>query len=152
MTVVRKFAPDVRLKKLLVEPGGMSAAQALDRASGNLESIREACETAIDAKIEHLMELVRSQEAGRFDAIYRVSNEVFAESGAFGLAELSVAAHSLCSLLGAGDQTKVPTAAIVVHIDSMRLLRKPDLAGDAAARGAVLAGLRNMTKRLATQG
>lgn len=150
MTVVRKFVPDVRLKKILTEPGGVSAAQALERASGNLESIREACETAIDVKIEHLMELVRSQEAGRFDTIYRVSNEVFAESGAFGLAELSVAAHSLCSLL-AGDQSKVPTAAIIVHIDSMRLLRKPDLAGDAAARGAVLAGLRNMTKRLATQ-
>lgn len=149
MTVVRSFNPEIRLKKMLAAPGGVTAAQAIERATGNLESIRETCVSAIDEKIEQLMALAQSQGVGRLDAIYRVSNEVFAEAGAFGLAELSAAAHSLCSLLAVADQAKVPLAAIVVHIDSMRLLRKPDMAGDAAARGSVLASLRGMTKRLA---
>lgn len=152
MTTVRKFTPDNRLKKLMEAPGGVTAAQALGRASGNLESIRETTMAAIDEKIEALMTLAQSQQAGRLDSIYRISNEVFAESGTFGLAELSVVAHSLCSLLASADQAKVPAAAIIVHIDSMRLLRKPELAGNAAARGSVLAGLRNMNQRLTAQG
>ncbi len=151
MTIVRNFTPDVRLKKMLAEPGGVSVARALERATGNLETIRETCVAAIDAKVEQMAMLAQSQDQGRLDAIYRVSNEVFGEAGTFGLAELSVAAHSLCSLLSTADQAKVPLAAISVHLDAMRLLRKPEMAGDAAARGAVLAGLRGMTKRLVAQ-
>ncbi len=151
MTIVRKFTPDVRLEKMLAEPGGVSVARALERATGNLETIRETCVAAIDAKVEQMAMLAQSQGQGRLDAIYRVSNQVFGEAGTFGLAELSVAAHSLCSLLSTADQAKVPLAAISVHLDAMRLLRRPEIVGDAAARGAVLAGLRGMTKRLVAQ-
>jgi hypothetical protein len=147
MSAIRKFTPENRLKKLMAEPGGVTAGKALERASGNLESIRETTMAAIDSKIDCLTALSQSEESGRLDAIYKVSNEVFAESGAFGLAELSATAHSLCSLLGSADQTKVPATAISVHIDAMRLLRKPELAGNASARGSVLAGLRGMNRR-----
>jgi hypothetical protein len=148
MTQARKFTPENRLRKLMEAPGGISVQQALHRATGNMESIRGATMAAIDAKIESLAALAAGEEAGRLDSIYRLSNEVFAESGSFGLAELSVVAHNLCSLIAGAE--KVPNAALVVHIDAMRLLRKPELAGDASARGAVLAGLRGMNKRLAS--
>ncbi len=152
MTVVRKFTPDVRLKQVLNEPGGMTVSSALGRASDNMDSIRDACLTAVDAKIDTLMAFARSQDSDRHAKLYRTANEIFGESGAFGLAELSLAAHSLCSLLAAAEQTRVPDQAIVVHIDAMRALRRPEVAGDKTARGAVLAGLRGLTAKLAAQG
>lgn len=147
MTVVRRFQPEVRLKKLLAEPGGITAAQALERAGQGLDDIRAASLTAIDEKLERLAALAGSDQSDRVALMYKCANEVFAESGAFGLIELSAAAHSLCSLLSAADAAHPPTAAVLVHIDAMRALRRPDVSGDKAARAAVLSGLRGLAKR-----
>jgi hypothetical protein len=147
MTVVRKFQPEVRLKKLLSESGGVSATEAIERATAGLDSIREQCLVATDGKIDGLMALASSSDPARIDKMYRTSNEIFAEAGAFGLVELSAAAHSLCGLLGAREAGPPPQAAIVVHIEAMRALRKPELAGDLAARVAVLTGLRGLAAR-----
>jgi hypothetical protein len=133
---VRKFTPPNRLRKLMAEPGGVTAGRALERANGNVESIRETTMATIDEKIARITELARGDVAGRLASIYALSNEVFAESGAFGLAELSAAANSLCALLATAEQARVPDTAIVVHVESMRLLRKPELAGNPAVRRA----------------
>jgi hypothetical protein len=50
-------------------------------------------------------------------------------------------------LLDSEDRNGTRAATIRVHIDSMRALRHPDMAGDQAARAAVLEGLRNLTAR-----
>lgn len=147
MSVVRKFQPDVRLKTLLSEPGGVSMAQAIERATAGLDSIREECLVATDGKIESLAALAASNDPSRADKMYRLSNEIFAEAGGFGLGELSAAAHSLCSLLSINEAGPPPQAAIAVHVEAMRALRRPELAGDQAARSAVLAGLRGLAAR-----
>jgi phosphoribosylformylglycinamidine (FGAM) synthase PurS component len=148
MSVVRRFHPEVRLKTLLAEPGGVTAKTALDRAADNVESVREDCLVAIDVKIEALTEAAKTQDEELLSRVYRLSNEIFAEAGMFGLIELSAAAHSLCTLTSAGA-SKGKNAAIMVHIEAMRVLRRPDLSNDRVARGAVLAGLRGLTAKLA---
>jgi hypothetical protein len=147
MTVVRKFHPEVRLKKLLEEAGGIRVQEALDRADKGIEDIREHCLNGIDEKIERIADLAK-RGGGEYDRCYVLSNEVFAEAGTFGLAELSVAAHSLCSLLAAQDRSRVPASAVHVHIDSMRALRTPAAAANKAMRGAVLAELRKLTSKI----
>lgn len=150
MTNVRRFHPEVRLKKLLAEPGGMTAGEAIERADAKLEEIRGDCLSAVDDKLTELSALVKSDQPERGARMYRCANEIFAEAGTFGLAELSAAAHSLCSLLARTEDTKVPEASVKVHIDAMRALRNPDVAGNKAARAAVLSGLRGLALRVAT--
>lgn len=149
MSVVRRFRPENRLAKLLETPGGVSVGQALSNASTALESIRESCMQALDQKLIVLTNMAaRPENASRDEAMYLIANEIFSESGSFGLSELSAAAYSLCTLLDSGDRTPTRAATIRVHIDSMRALRHPDLAGDQSARAAVLEGLRDLTARL----
>lgn len=150
MTSVRKFYPEVRLKKLLSEAGGMTAGEAMERADAKLEEIRDDCLSAVDTKLTELSTLVRSEQVGRGARMYRCANEIFAEAGTFGLVELSAAAHSLCSLLARAEEAKLPEASVQVHIDAMRALRNPDVAGNKVARAAVLSGLRGLAQRAAT--
>jgi hypothetical protein len=50
-------------------------------------------------------------------------------------------------MLDTGARAPARGSIIRVHIEAIRALRHPDMAGDAAARAAVLAGLRNLTTR-----
>ncbi|MEZ5996980.1 MAG: hypothetical protein R3C25_14640 [Hyphomonadaceae bacterium] len=148
MTVVRKFTPEVRLKKLLAESGGIRADEALARADKGIEDIRGYCLDAIDAKIEQIMALAQPGQSD-IERCYVLSNEIYAEAGTFGLAELSVAAHSLCSLLSSPERNRIPLTAIHVHVDSMRVLRTPAVSANKAMRGAVLGELRKLTAKYA---
>ena len=148
MNVVRRFRPENRLAKMLETPGGVSVGLALSNASAALESIRESCMRALDQKLVVLANMAgRPENAARDEAMYLIANEIFSEGGSFGLSELSAAAYSLCTLLDSTEPTATRAATIRVHIDSMRALRHPDLAGDQAARAAVLQGLRDLTAR-----
>lgn len=148
MSVVRRFRPENRLAKMLDTPGGVSIGVALSKASAALESIRESCMQALDQKLVVLANMAaRPESAARDETMYLIANEIFSESGSFGLSELSAAAYSLCTLLDSAERTSTRAATIRVHIDSMRALRHPDLAGDQAARAAVLQGLRDLTAR-----
>jgi hypothetical protein len=62
---------------------------------------------------------------------------------------LSAAAHSLCSLLSVAKYDQIPAAAVRVHVDSMRALRRPEIAGNESLRRAVLQELRGLSARLA---
>lgn len=148
MTVVRKFHPEVRLKKMLAEPGGMKVSQALEQAASNLEEIKEDCLLAIDEKIAQLAVLFEKGGEDELERSYYVANEIFAEAGAFEQKEVSAAAHSLCVLLSADDLAALPKAALAVHVDTLRALRSQALSGDAKMRGAVLAQLQAMTAKL----
>ncbi|MEQ1809762.1 MAG: hypothetical protein ABL889_07545 [Terricaulis sp.] len=147
MTVVRRFYPEVRLKKLLSSNGGIRTDEALLRAGRNLDEIREACLSGVDTKIERLVALsaIGGQEAS--DECYEAANEIFAEAGVFGLNELSAVAHSLCALLSVAERAKVPAAAIKVHADAMRALRTPSIAQNEKVRQAVLSELQVLAQR-----
>jgi len=151
MSVVRRFRPENRLAKLIAAPGGVSIADALQQASVELEAVRDSCMTALDEKLNVLTALnAAAVTRERDEQMYLLSNEIFGEGGAFGLEELSAVAHSLCTMLDANaDRLPTRPAIIRVHIEAMRALRHPDMAGDKAARAAVLAGLRGLTSRYA---
>lgn len=142
---MRKFYPEVRLRRLLKESGGSRREDMIDRAAERLEEIRAKCLTAIDAKVERVSGLALSTSDEGIELCYDLSNEIFAEAGTFDLTELSAAAHSLCSLLSAGN---APAGAIRVHVDAMRALRRPEIAGNKHMRAAVLAELRGLVDRI----
>lgn len=151
MSVIRKFHPEVRLKKLLAEPGGITVGVALERAGQNLETIKDECLRSIGDKVEQIHALSQVGDEPAFAACYRLSNEIFAEAGAFDLADLSEAAHSLCSLLSLPERSARTRAAIALHVDAMRLLRAPETAGHPALRKAVMEQLRTLTAKVANR-
>lgn len=149
MTTVRKFHPEVRLKRLLSEAGGIRAADALTAADVGVESMRDRCMQGIDAKIEKIALLVQNWERHAASQTYALANEIFSEAGMFGLKELSEAGLSLCELLGAHDAALIPEKAVRVHVDAMRALRSPAVAAEQAMRQAVLGELRKLSQRYA---
>lgn len=146
MTRARFFHPDVRLKRMLKEPGGIRVTDALDRADAAIESIRDVCLLAIDKKIAAISNLDRGE--GAIDQRYVISNEIFAEAGVLGLAELSDVAHNLCELLSADNHAVVSERAVRVHVDAMRALRTPAVSGSRELRRAVLSELHRLATRL----
>lgn len=149
MSVRRKFTPEVRLKKLLGESGGVKVRDALAAANAGIESLRGRCMTAIDVKIENIAQHARAGDQASLKACYRYANEIYSEAAMYELKELSAAAHSLCDLLSVGEIERVPAEAIRVHVDSMRVLRSPMMSDNAAMRETVLAELRALSKRFA---
>jgi chemotaxis protein histidine kinase CheA len=142
---VRTYRPVVRLAKLMNEPGGVTMAQALERADKALESTRGDCLAEIDKKIEEVVALAAAGlDAANLAAIRQRAGEIFGEAGAAGLSELSAAAQSLSRLLTAGRGSN---AAITVHVDAVRALRRPELAGNMQARAEVLRQLRKVVDR-----
>jgi hypothetical protein len=158
MTSVKTFWPTNRLKKLVAAPGGMNLDDAVARAEQRLETISESCLAGIDAKIEELSVLssTRGSDGGvgpTVDRIYQLSNEIFAEGGAFGRAALSTAAHSLCDLTGPGNESDGSVwEAIDVHVQSMRVLRRSDVETSDQMCRAVLDGLRAVSRRSQDRG
>lgn len=150
MTQVKHFFPKVRLRTLLLEPGGMKRSDMLERAAMCMEEVRGSCLKAIDDKVEEVLRLSRSPSDHALARCYDLSNEIFAEAGAFGLGEVSSAAHSLCCLLGE-ECNRAPAAAIRVHVDAMRALRRPEIASNKRLRTAVLLELRGLVDHLKTQ-
>lgn len=152
MTGVKKFWPTNRLKQLVAAPGGICASDAVARADERLETISESCLAGIDAKIEEISALSSARGVGgdgrSLERIYQLSNEIFAEGGAFGRAALSTAAHSLCDLTGPGHEGDGAVwDAIDVHVQSMRVLRRSDVETSDQMCRAVLDGLRAVSKR-----
>lgn len=150
MTVVRRFNPENRLAKLIELPGGLSIAEALRGAADAIESVREECVAALDEKIAALDSTARapSFDGAQMARLYALSCEVLDEAGAIDLPDLSAAGRSLCDLLVAGAQEGRQSAlAVRVHVDAMKTLRHPEMAGAPELRAAVLAGLRDVTEK-----
>lgn len=149
MNKVRFFFPELRLKQLLEEPGGITIADALMRADDAIEASRDAGLKAIDEKIAAIAACEREDAGDTNDKCYKLSNEIYAEAGMMRLSELSDVAHNLCELLSAGASEAVSKRAIRVHIDAMRALRSPAASSSRELRRAVLEELHRLTARLA---
>jgi len=148
MSPVCKFYPEVRLKKIVAEAGGLTAADAIDRAQRSLEEIRDDCLAAVDKKIDAIAALATTEVNASLERVYQLANEIFAEAGTFGLNELSAVAHNLCNVVSAPPGRRPLGEVVRVHTDAMRALRAPAMASDQALRGAVLTELRNLGARL----
>lgn len=148
MNRVRFFFPEVRLKQLLEEPGGITVADALMRADDAIEANRDAGLRAIDDKIASIAAIEFEDCAGASNKCYALSNEIYAEAGMMRLSELSDVAHNLCELLSGVVDEGVSRRAIRVHIDAMRALRSPAASSSRELRRAVLEELHRLTARL----
>jgi hypothetical protein len=149
MSQVKRIPWVNRLERLLVEPGGITAGNALRKASENLETVRESSLKALDERLAEIEALRR--EAGEEasaeikDAIYRLSNDVYGVAGVFGLHQLGEAAFSLCELIDRMRQRgRWSAQAVDVHLAAFRIFRRPD---DEVDGEAVLAGLHKITDR-----
>lgn len=147
MTRVRFFRPDVRLKRLMKEHGGIRVGDALNRADAAIENMRDECLVAIDAKIAAIAAF--KGQAAEMDARYVLSNEIYAEAGVLGLAELSDVAHNLCELLSFEGHATLSEQAVGVHVDAMRALRSPAVSASSKLRRVVLEELHRLAAHLA---
>jgi hypothetical protein len=153
--VVRTYQVDNRLAKAIDAPGGMTVGDALQRATANIEEVRDECLSALDAKIA---EIDAATARGAFKAspeemarVYTLANEILGEAGVFGLTELSEAGRSLCELTSNWASGGIDLDPVRVHVSAMKSLRRPDVAGSPAVRAAVLTGLRAVTAKLSAK-
>lgn len=147
MTKVRKFFPEVRLKAMANDPNGRRCTDLVERALENVELVRDDCLGGVDDQIQRIHDLVQNLDAASLRQVHALANDIFALAGAFGLDELSQAAYSLCALLD--NCTGVtPAAAIRVHVEAMRALRRQEIASNRHLRAATLTELRTLVERL----
>ena len=139
---MRFFQPEIRLKTLVTEPGGLTAATAVARADDRIEGLREGALKVIATRIDQIEALGAS--AANADAIYRLANQLSGDAGTFGWKEVSDAAFSLCRLV-ARENSTWPRAAINLHVVAVRALLNPELAERTAERQALVAGLRQLS-------
>ncbi|MBC7769537.1 MAG: hypothetical protein H7124_12200 [Phycisphaerales bacterium] len=153
--VVRTHRVENKLTQAISTQGGLTIADALQRAAESVEEVREECMGALDDKIAEI-ETATSRQAFQGTAnemarVYTLANEILNEAGAFGLAELSEAGRSLCELTGNWRDGGIDVEPIRVHVAAMKSLRRPDIAGNTSLRMAVLDGLRQVTAKLSAQ-
>ena len=151
MSDVKFTQVKLRLTRLIRAPGGLTVENALKDARMNLEAMREECVDDIDAKLALIhekydhAELRPTPEA--FDDFYRMSNDIVATAGLFGMGELGEAAFSLCEII---DRLKTleqwDWPAVELHLSALRVLRHAK-SGD-PANAKMLAGLRKLTARV----
>ncbi len=142
-----------RFKQMVNRADGMCIADGIKKAEANIRLYKGTGLRAIDEKIAEMQKIcIRLKESlspADERKLYLLSNDVFASASMFGQPELSEAAYSLCDLLGNRPEN-VPLVweSINVHIASMGLLRQTPADSDAAARQAVLEGLKQVTARI----
>lgn len=145
MSEVHYYRPKMKLAKLLREPGGKTVGEAVKDANAGLESISADCLNEVDAGLGRIDAAFAAIPTG-FDiealhGLYTAVNGLIGLPGIVGLSEMETAAYSLADLIdrmmAAG---RFEREAVRVHVQALRLLRRPDVLGLTAV-GEVLAGL-----------
>ena len=148
MTVTkRKF--ENRLSKLIKLPGGKTVEEATKDAEGNMDTIREKVLTAMDKKVQRLLDsaaaITIDPNPEALTDCYNVANEIFSLAGAFGKEQMGEAAYSLCELIDRSREAdKWSDPAFQAHMNALRLLRHDESQEGQEARKAVLAGLNSV--------
>lgn len=148
MTVTkRKF--ENRLSKLIKLPGGKTVEEATQDAETNMDSIRGKILTAMDKKVQHLLDsaaaVTLDPNPQALTDCYNVANEIFSIAGAYGKAQMGEAAYSLCELIDRSREAgKWSDPAFQAHMDALRLMRHDETEGGQEARKVVLAGLKSV--------
>jgi hypothetical protein len=142
------FKYENRLAGSLVTKGGLSAGDAVRQAEAAVEQVRQPTIAAIDEALAEILALGEQLQSGAdaraLDRMYDCGNRVVALGGVFGLDDLGKAAYSLCELISQFQSLgRFQWAMIRVHLDGLKLLRRPDEHAP-EAREQVLAGLRQI--------
>lgn len=155
MSEPRFVTPELRLTKLIEEPGGLAVAQALRNAAANLESIRPTCLAEMTALLERAEALFArmgdAPDAAAVADLYSLAVGAIGGGEVSGTPGVDEALKSLSDLIDAlrGESASKPggfdRAAVAVHLQAWRLLMIATL-GE-AARGEVLFGLRTVVAR-----
>ena len=150
MTQVRKFQPENKLAKTITDAKGMLLGHAVQKASANIEKVRDAHMEALDSKMDELARTAAtaSQSQSSEDAarLYQLAREVLGDAGIFGLKHISRAAHSLCELMAAGDRHRHQWVGVAVHIEAIAVLRREGRNAGGPAIDAMLAGLEKISR------
>jgi hypothetical protein len=138
------------LAKMVNQPGGMRAEDALRKAEENLDTIKPVLAEEVEKNLASLLELLDAAatrpEKTVLDEAYLRSNQVAGMAGLSGMAPLGQAAFSLCELLDKlGVAERWSAEAVDVHLNAMRLLRRMPEADKATAH--ILQGLREVVAR-----
>jgi hypothetical protein len=146
---VRHIPYKNKLAKLIQAPGGKRIAAALADAQANLDQIADLCLAELDKSIAaiHRASAAPDKTPESFDTVYAAANDMTGLAGLFGRKDLGKAAHSLCELLdrSAGWEGCSPVA-LKVHVDSLTLLRHPDVLS-AEQLADILDGLERVVER-----
>lgn len=150
MSQVRKFLPENRLAKTIVDPNGMLLGHAVQKAAANMEKVRDAHMEALDSKLDEMARVAvtaaQTQSAEDAANLYRLAREVLGDAGIFGLKNICRAAHSLCELMAAGDRHRHQWAGVAVHMEAMAILRRGGKATGGEHIDAMMAGLEKISR------
>ncbi|MEI7931781.1 MAG: chemotaxis protein CheE [Alphaproteobacteria bacterium] len=151
MSKVRKFKVKTKLSTAALR-GGITAAEAINRADAALEPYRGEALVVIDALLAEMASRFGPHAAGRdgedLEALYMLSSRVIDAS--IGLSEAGVdrAAHALCTLIDLSQESGIRDwEAIDVHLEAVRLLRLHGLTFSPAEQDRVLDGLKTVTAK-----
>ena len=152
------FQPERTLRSKLRKPGGVTMEQAVARANGRLEAMRDAKVSAVD---EMILALATDMEPVSTDAdMYFEITDIYALAGSFGLRHVGQAAKSLCELIEANDDADEEMVvsdkraaalknAVRVHVESLKALRRPEMLENEAGRELLVTGLESVVAHLA---
>lgn len=153
MSVVRIFTPPVRLATLLRAPGGMTVADAVQRAGEGLEGLKSRCLAELQSVLEKAEDCA-ARAGGQYQAeiaaeFYEVVSRPIGVASVCGLKPVDTVLLSLSDLVDyLKGQERWDGEAIAVHLGAFRLLLRADAADQTGAE-AVLAGLRKVSQKYA---
>ena len=150
MSQVRKFMPENRLAKAVTDPNGMLFGHAVNKATENIEKVRDIHLAALEAKLDELAQVaagaMQTQSAPDAANLYRLAREILGDAGIFGLKHISRAAHSICELMAAGDRNRHQWAGVAVHVEAFAILRREGKNPTGADLDGMLAGLAKISR------
>ncbi|MGA0605841.1 hypothetical protein ACO2Q0_07550 [Phenylobacterium sp. VNQ135] len=152
MSAVRFVFPKLRLAEILKTPGGLTVADALERAQANLDTLKPSCVAELVALLE-LADAAFERLGPVFDDaaltdLYAIAVRGIGAGAVCGTPAIDQALTSLCDLIDHLRTTgHYDRAAVGVHLRAWRLLMNPDLPDAGVQR--VLDGLRKVAARYA---
>lgn len=149
MSGVRFVTPQLALTRLMAEPGGITAAEAVGRAKANLKSIRPTCRAEMAAMLDRAEAAwTAAPNTEGLEALYEIAVRGIGGGEVAGTPGVDETLKSLSDLIDAfRAHDRFDAAAVDVHLRSWRLLMVGATHG--FAQDTILAGLRAVTARFA---
>lgn len=149
MSVTFHPAPEQRLTRLIAREGGLTVAEAVQRADAAVALHAPAYAQGVDGGLAQISAaLAAGAPTGpeQLDVIYRAADSIVGLAGPAGLHELGRAAYSLCELVQRfRDGAVFKAAAVQVHLDAMAVFRRPPPDQEAVTR-SVMEGLAKVVR------
>ena len=125
------------LAKLMNQPGGLTAEEAVQAAEAKLDTIRDRGLAEIAAMLARVQVIGASlqveRDGDRVRELYKISNALIGVAGVFGLGTVGEVAFSLCTLLDRYHSGATwSLQAVQLHLDSLRALQVAGLSNEAS--------------------